>query len=875
MLSRIRRFFKNNSLAVFLLYAVLAGIAYADVAFFNRSLVSYLFYPQGRFSAPDHADKKPLNVFNIDFASNAFYEEPINRLTGSMYALKQLPLWNPYQGCGTPLAAQYSTRVYFPYQILENAFPNTVWDYFLLGRLVIGAFFTFLFLRSLGLRGVISFLGGVFYMFSGSLVWFVNNEQLMNSAMSLPIAAFFVEKLAARGAKTHIAISAFAIGLALLAGQPESAAYILLFLAVYYGVRVFAGRGMVRSFAKRYLKFAIAVFLGAGLAAIVIVPFLELASSSYHCHPAGGAMGSTEGIVPAGFFIGTLVPYLFELPTHYRYFPHNGIWDYLGGYCGVLAAYLTAMGFFLRRKAPSCRLFLFFSLFSFGLLLKNFGFPPLVLIGRLPLLDQSWSPRWASFVWTFSLACAAAVALQMITDNGVKKKAAWLAVAAFVCAVFIYYYCAPLWTADGLFRELLKVDDARQFLALIPLRFLIGVMAGVVFAGAAAYLLWRYEGKGELPFALCALSIGELLIWIPKGLGYPWREAKIISLTILVVAAAFSLARRKILPAAAIAVAAIVISVVMDIRSPNGLPRRRDIFAAPDFVKFLHAQYEKEGYYRFMQGERILMPNFASAFRVFDVGYINSLSPFHYQHYVDHCLLAGAHEAITDRLWFTGIPDIFKPVRRTAYEEFADNEIYYSFLGVKYLLAPKDASLRLPLVYDREIRIYENPSCFPRAYVVNRFKRVRWQEEAQLMIKQLSNEVGYTAFVEKAIPPPFNGADTRPPSAEIRIVDYQPNSVTIDVETEKAGMLVLTDLFYPGWKAFVDGRPVEIFKVNGLMRGVLIDESRHTVRFFYSPASFKAGLLITSLSALSCIFLALARPLPEGKLHAYDGQRRA
>jgi uncharacterized membrane protein YfhO len=85
-------------------------------------------------------------------------------------------------------------------------------------------------------------------------------------------------------------------------------------------------------------------------------------------------------------------------------------------------------------------------------------------------------------------------------------------------------------------------------------------------------------------------------------------------------------------------------------------------------------------------------------------------------------------------------------------------------------------------------------------------------------------------------------------------VRFQPNEVVIETEARAPGFLVLTDSFYPGWKAFVDEGEQPIHRANYLFRAVRVPAGRHTVHFRYEPTSFRAGAAI-SLTALAGLLL--------------------
>jgi uncharacterized membrane protein YfhO len=71
----------------------------------------------------------------------------------------------------------------------------------------------------------------------------------------------------------------------------------------------------------------------------------------------------------------------------------------------------------------------------------------------------------------------------------------------------------------------------------------------------------------------------------------------------------------------------------------------------------------------------------------------------------------------------------------------------------------------------------------------------------------------------------------------VRIVAYEPNSVMLEVEAERPGVLVLHDIHYPGWEVMVDGQRRPILQANLLFRGIEIAAGHHRVEFEFRPLS--------------------------------------
>jgi hypothetical protein len=87
----------------------------------------------------------------------------------------------------------------------------------------------------------------------------------------------------------------------------------------------------------------------------------------------------------------------------------------------------------------------------------------------------------------------------------------------------------------------------------------------------------------------------------------------------------------------------------------------------------------------------------------------------------------------------------------------------------------------------------------------------------------------------------------------VKIIDYLPEHVRIEANSSTPGYLVLTDTYYPGWNAYVDGNKTDIQRANYAFRSVLLDEGDHIVEFKYEPMSLYIGILVTVSSAIILI----------------------
>lgn len=156
------------------------------------------------------------------------------------------------------------------------------------------------------------------------------------------------------------------------------------------------------------------------------------------------------------------------------------------------------------------------------------------------------------------------------------------------------------------------------------------------------------------------------------------------------------------------------------------------------------------------------------------------------------------------------------------------------------------AGSSLQLIYrGADARIYEDDSALPRAFMVRTIDNVATPEQAVSAMKDPDFDPQVTAILEGVLPPEVAALD-RPSrqraAARVTVLDHEDQRVRIAVKSEGPGVLVLTDTFYPGWRAWVDGHETEIFPTDVLFRGVYVPEGTHEVEFRYKPSSFRIGV---------------------------------
>ena len=221
----------------------------------------------------------------------------------------------------------------------------------------------------------------------------------------------------------------------------------------------------------------------------------------------------------------------------------------------------------------------------------------------------------------------------------------------------------------------------------------------------------------------------------------------------------------------------------------------------------------------------------------------------------------GAGGVYPKRWWNFAQADILmdKDINRILLEEGLPQvpSSLFNAANIKYILTESDAPQRknFKLVYDDDIKIYENKTVLPRAYMsFSKIDASGIEDSRRIFYQNPEFNENLHVVVENASAFPIEDKNNSG-KAEVLITHYQEDKVKLTVSNNKKGILVLTDSFYPGWKVFVDGKESPIYPVNIMFKGVIVDAGEHTITFIYRPAWFVPTILITISSVLLCLFL--------------------
>ncbi|MCX7918625.1 MAG: YfhO family protein [bacterium] len=149
-----------------------------------------------------------------------------------------------------------------------------------------------------------------------------------------------------------------------------------------------------------------------------------------------------------------------------------------------------------------------------------------------------------------------------------------------------------------------------------------------------------------------------------------------------------------------------------------------------------------------------------------------------------------------------------------------------------------------------QIEIYENRNVLPRAWLVSQVKSLP-AEEIWRTIYTGKFDDGHEfnphneALIEREVNLQFEKPTQQP---SVNIIKYVPNKIELETFSLTSSFLVLSEIDYPGWKAFVNGKEQQIYQTNYILRGLILPPGNNRIQFIYQPVSFRVGFIISSIT---------------------------
>jgi hypothetical protein len=747
-----------------------------------------------------------------------------------------LPLWAPEMEGGQPFHAQWEPTLLYPVDALFRMLLAPWWalNGSLLFHLALAAVGMLAYARRLSLSRPAALVSATVYAVNGFMMAHLEHPNLIVGAAWLPWLLLAVEAAWDGRRIRGVAGMALVLGMMLLGGHPD----IFLMGALLAGLLLLLHptHGVLR---KRSLREALPALgtllagygLGIALAAAQLLPTLELARLSWQRHSVSTAYQDIWSLRP-GQFLVQLLPDLFGRNGQDTYWGMAHYWEECS-YVGALALALGLVGLFSRHQLA--RFYAGLAAVSVWLAMgtNSVGFSLLHLI---PAFGTMRLPCRYMFLFDLSVAILAGCGAHWLSQ--LWRPAERVRARKLCLGVGVSFVLAALWLSSGwLDKGQLLVGVAQRLRAM-----------HLEHTREVGPLLARYRTQLGLDAGLLlgGLAVALLLLLVAAN-GHRWRRFVSplafagIALTLLV----FDHDYHSVIPARWIASRPFTVAAMRTGSDPR--PFR---ILQWDSLK-LHSKVARH---------RGWWPTDESGYRQ----YIASL-PGNYN-------LVWALSGVRQEEW-SALPlrytrQLTSNVLANGERNFRSLEPYLRWWNTAYVISEQpliDPALRL-VAADR-IHLYRTRDPGRRAWIVH--EAMVEPDEKRVLQRLLAHSAGLTESVllsEPGLVGPGWGPGFNPgvnpgshPGDGASVVAHSPTRVTLVASAARDGYLVLGETWAPGWRAWVDGRPVAVLRANLIHRAVALAAGTHRVEFRYVPASFRLGLYGSAGALALLLALAVAR----------------
>jgi hypothetical protein len=796
MMERLRSLtgVQKDVIAILVLFA-LSGLFFANVLLTDQVLVGDTlarYIPWNYYVEEEHA---PINY---EFDTLLTYYP---QLLAARQTLEggQLPLWNPYCLSGVPVvaAAPWLGLFYPPYVLFYVVDILKALGYVTFLQLGLSGAFMYLYLRSIGVQRLAALFGAASYGLGGFLLANLTWLPRVSTVIWTPLILLSVENCMVRRKPLYAVPGAIAVAMCILAGNMAAMVYVLLVSGLYAAFR------LVWAWKHEGGRFAAAgaglmggvVCLGILLSAVQLVPTLEAAQYSRRVQVS--YEGRIEGGRSAMALATVLLPDVFGNPVDRPWgrneFAQNipGTYGETSLYVGMAPLLLAVWAIVRRRDAFTA----FFGAVALLSLLIFLDTPVFRLLYQLPVFRIGRQVE-AKAMWALAMPALSALGLEVLLNRprrlerrALRQAAVGLLVAASIVVV-----------GFALTRFLLPTREVRDGLSV-------------------ADAWYRYNKANVLRFGvLFAACAGMVLLWA-QGCLKTWSLALMVLSFTMVDLMSFGW---KL--------------------NPTRLPD--DLYPVMESVQFLQSD---DSLYRTIRGplsRKVFPPNSLAVYGVSDVqGYSSVLIDY----YVE--FLERLEKGMTSARW----------VYSLRYPGSTSSPLL-DLLNAKYIITIADpgedmlewgrADPKLDLAYDGEVKIYENRDALPRAFFVPTFRVIEDRAAALEILGSDDFDPAKYVILEKepgSLAPVTHGSSEL---SEVSMVEYTPNKVIIEAACATNGFVVLSDLYYHGWKAFVDGSEREVYKADSAFRAVQLEAGQHRIEFVFDPLSLRIGAIVSLVTLL-------------------------
>lgn len=718
------------------------------------------------------------------------------------YVIKtfEIPLWNPHNFSGLPLMATLQPGVFYPPNILYLLLPfNIAWNWLIILHFTFSGISMFYLIRYIGGSKKAAFLSSIIFMLSGYLY---SNHCILSYFIAItwgPIIILFSQKLSEAHGQKNIVILSFLFAIQFFAGAPEISlqTFLLICFFTFFPLKICKEDVSFKSKIKNLFLFLMLSFL---LTSIQLIPFYELKNLSIRNE---GISYKDATIWSLGFcdllqfFLAGFRDYHFDKTF---YLLKQSYFKTL--YFGATPFIFSSIYFMTKDK----RRFILIILIAFSLLL-SFGknTPIYKFIHYIPIFNSIRYPVKFIFIFVFIITITTGLGFDKLNLLYQNK---YNLIKIFYFIFTLYISCVTISFCLTLIYPDIILNYIESIKKCLP--------------NEENSILNLFYLKRFLFFAAISGFIIILLIY---------SKIKIIYFSIMIIILIFDLIFINFKSYSKIEWSHFIntekINELMFIKRNDPFEK---IFITPDTYNIvLFSDIYTRTTFPF---------NFAPIF-----GYYNS----------------DGYEALEIKKYNQFKKLLENPISAIHAKNLLD------IAGIKYIISSmflnEQDIKKLDTIYlkyidfnKKRIFFYKNNQQTAR---IKLFYNAYFISDENEIIKNLyyqKHDLKKTLLIsskEDKIETYQEG------NGEVKLISYKPNEVVLNATTDTDAFLYVSDTWYPGWRAYIDGRKTEIFRANLTFRAIKLPKGTHEVVFKYRPMSFYIGALLTLFGVLLSIALII------------------
>jgi hypothetical protein len=723
----------------------------------------------------------PIKNQEITDSFSQFY--PWRSLVGEFWRVGKAPLWNPYMFSGTPFLATLHSASLYPLNTLYLFLSNLdAWVGLVILQIFLASIFMYFLLRELNLTKWASVLGAIAFAFSGYMIAWLEFATGGHAGLWLPLLLYFELKLVNSG-KTIWTVPISAVFFFIYtAGDFQVPFYITLTYLLFGGYLLRQKGGRQQLHSRKALLVVGSLILGMLLSLPQLLPVIELFTQSVRANDPY-IQEYYYGLMHWEKIVNFVWPDFFGNVVTRNYWGKYGYHEYLA-FVGIVPLIFVSISIFTKKLKHETFFWVLLVICLIFLFPTPLAFLPYKL--NIPGLGTSSASR-VIFLVDFCLAVLAAYGFSKWTKNrhGLGKVIKYLLAVSFGVGLGLTI-CVSYLDSSGIGVSIPILANLKVALRnIIPSSLVILVLGGfLVVQKIIAVLGYRKLGKlfrVLLPCLIVAVTIGELL-------RFAWKNTP------------FSL--------------------------------RKFVFPETRITRFLQ---EKDGPFRIAGGIplNLFMPYNINSAEGYDPIYPKRNSEwFSLVNSRGFLALSGRYGLIHD--YSSPLIDFANVAYVVDYKKNVNGEISEKGAFANGVKQPKFREV----FFEGRIKVFENTDVLPRVFVSGNYK-IASNEQNWVDSLFSSGELEDRQIVLESNPS-FKPSRNK---LEYSVTNFVQgfNRIDIDVANSGNGLLFLSESYYPGWEAYINGRRTKIFRANYIFKAIQLPEGNHHVEFIYNPNSFRIG----------------------------------